>query len=186
MLTIFEKILISALVCIVIVNIAFQIYIRFPDDEMEEENILTVFYGDKKWGYTLSELQGIDECSGIGSMMTQFTIKGPYNFTGVRFNELLHGLDIDKGTMGAWIIAADGYNKTFTSDELQGNISVFDESGNNSSILVELLLVYNQDGDVLNSDDGPLRLAYVGQSNCVTLASYWIKQVREIIFFKER
>jgi len=186
MLTIFEKIVIGVLVGIFILNIAFQIYIRLPDDEMREENILTVFYDDKKWGYALSELQDIDEYSGIGSMMTQFTIKGPYNFTGVRFSELFQGLDIDEGAMGVWIIAADGYNKTFTSDELQGNISVFDESGNNSGIPVELLLVYSQNGDVLNSDDGPLRLAYVGQSNCVTLSSYWIKQVKEIIFFNER
>lgn len=186
MLTRFEKILIGALVAIVILNVAFQIYIRLPDDKIEEKHILNVFYDGKKWEHTLSELKDIDEYSGIGSMMTQINIKGPYNFTGVRFNKLLHNLAIDKGSIGAWIIATDGYNKTFTSNELQGNISVFDESGNSSEIMVELLLVYSQDGVLLSSDDGPLRLAYVGQSNCVTPASYWIKQVSEIIFFEER
>ncbi len=185
MLTTFDKIVIGALVGIIILNIAFQIYIRLPSDEVEEEDILIVFYNEKKWEYTLSELQDIDEYSGTGSMMTQMGIKGPYNFTGIRFNELFHDLKINGGTLGAWVIAADGYNMTFTSAELQGNITVFDESGNSSDALVRLLLVYSQDGVLLEREDGPLRLAYVGDCNCVTPASYWIKQVREITFFKE-
>jgi len=185
MITRFEKILISALVGIVILNISFQIYIRLPGEDSEEEEILTVLYDDDKWEYTLSELKNIDEYSGIGSIKTQFSIKGPYNFTGLRINEMLHALDINTDSIGAWIISDDGYNKTFTNDELQGNISVFNESGNSSNMLVDLLLVYSHDGVLLDSNDGPLRLAYVGQSNCITPASYWIKQVKKIIFFKE-
>jgi len=185
MFTRFEKILIIGLVVIVILNISFQIYIRLPGEDSQEEEILTVFYNDEKWEYTLSELNNIDEYSGIGGIKTQLSIKGPYNFTGVRINEMLHTLDINKDSIGAWIIAADGYNKTFTNDELQGNISVFNESGNYIDMSIDLLLVYSSNGVLLDSNDGPLRLAYVGQSNCITPASYWIKQVKKIIFFKE-
>ena len=118
-------------------------------------------------------------------MMTKIGVKGPYNFTGVRLDVVLEDLGIEKGTVEARAVASDGYNVTFTSDEIQGNVDVFDESGNNSDTIVSLLVVYSQDGVSLDSDDGPLRLAYVGQENSVTQSSYWVKQVTKIVFFQE-
>ena len=184
MLTLVDKILIGALALVIIFNVAFQIYIRLPEDD-DEEIALTVVFNDKKGEYTLSELRDIDMYSGVGSMITKIGVKGPYNFTGVRLDVLLEDLGIEKGTVEARAVASDGYNVTFTSDEIQGNVDVFDESGNNSDTTVSLLLAYSQDGISLDSKDGPLRLAYVGQENCVTQSSYWVKSVTEIVFSQE-
>ena len=182
MLTIVDKIVIGALAVVIVLNVAFQVYIRLPEDDDEGNAVLTVFYGGEKWGYTLPGLRDIDAFSGVGSMMTKIGVKGPYNFTGVRLDLLLEDLDISGDSVWAQVIALDGYTVTFSGDEIQGNVEVFDESGNITDNVVTLLVVYSQDGIPLDSGDGPLRLAYVGQENCVTQSSYWVKQVTEIVF----
>jgi len=182
MWTTVDKILIGALADVIILNVAFHIYIRLPEDDDGEEVALSVFLGSEKWEYTLPDLRDIERYMGVGSMVTKIGVKGPYNFTGVRFDLLLQDLGIDAGSVGARVITVDGYNMTFTDDELQGNVEVFDESSNITDNVVTLLLAYSQNGAPLGNEDGPLRLAYVGQGNCITQSSYWVKQVTEIVF----
>ncbi len=143
------------------------------------EVLLTVYYGDERYNYTLSDLKKIDEFTGTGGYKTSHgDIKGVKSYTGVRMIKFLDGFNLP-GEYEIQVIASDNYSVNYTMDEILGNVTTYDTSGNESGAGgVTMLLAYAEDGEY-NFDDGPLRIAYVDDGK-ITSSRLWVKQVVEI------
>lgn len=70
--------------------------------------------------------------------------------------------------------------RRLTSDVIQGNINVYNESGNVTNGTATLLLAYKENGVYIGKEEGSLRIAYVGEGPVITTSSFWIKQVTTI------
>ncbi len=183
MAKIIDKILSGVLAVVIVVAIGVVIYYNFLESEGEDngEIVLSVLYGNETWEYTVSDLKDIDDYSGSGGMSTKAGIKGPNDYKGVRFELLLQDIGITNvSSIGAKVIAIDGYNKTFNPDLILGNVTIYDSSGNKTNGTVTLIIAYEQDGIPITTDDGPLRLAFVSEQPLFTSSSNWIKQLATI------
>jgi hypothetical protein len=167
----------------IVITVSVFVYYEWrpAGDNEESEPILAVVYENVTWEYTVGDLEALDAYTGTGGMSTKSGIKGPNNFTGVRFTLLFEDIGVaNVTTVEAKVIAADGYNKTFSSDIFLGNVTVYDATGNETSGNVTLVIAYEQDDAALMADDGPLQLAYVSAQPLFTSSSYWVKQVTTI------
>jgi hypothetical protein len=177
-----SKLLMGVAVVIVVVVAAILAYTLLQDNEGgEKETVLTVLYGGDTWEYTMNDLKNIDEFSGSGGMSSKSGIKDPNDFTGVRFELLLQDIGVTNiNTVEAKFIAADGYNKTFDSDVIMGNVTIYDATGNETNGTVTLSIAYEQDDEPISADDGSLRSVFVSEQPLFTSSSYWIKQLTTI------
>ena len=169
------KIITGLLVIAIIITVGvFAYYEWWPDGE-NKEIMLTVLYGGETWEYTLSGY------GGRGGMSTQKGIRSPHDYTGVRFELLLQNIGISNtNSVEAKVFAVGGYNQTFTSDMLLGNVTIYDATGNETNGTVTLILAYEEDGVLISKDDGPLRLVFVADEPAYTTSKYWIKQVSSV------
>ena len=161
------------------------IYTSFDsDDTKNNETLLTVFYQENQWNYTMSDLENLDRYTAEGSMIkSSGTISGPYEFGGVPITTLLENVNItDFTSFELNVTSADGWFSIFNDNAITGNVSVFDETGNeiNWSKSVILLLAYAEDSTEISEENGPLRIVYVGEGNPITSSEYWVKQVVSI------
>jgi len=175
------KIITGLLVIAIIITVGVFVYYEWWPDGEDEEIMLTALYGGETWEYTLSDLIDIDDYRGSGGMSTQTGIRGSHDYTGVRFELLLQNIGISNASsVEAKVIAVDGYNQTFTSDILLGNVTIYDATGNETNGTVTLILAYEEDGVLISKDDGPLRLVFVADEPAYTTSKYWIKQVSSV------
>lgn len=154
------------------------------DDTKDYETLLTVIYQENQWNYTMSDLENLDRYSGEGSMMkSSGTISGPYEFGGVPITTLLENANItDFTSFELNVTSADGWFSIFNDNAITGNVSVFDETGNETtwSKPIILLLAYTEDNKEISEEDGPLRIVYIGEENPITSSEYWVKKVVSI------
>lgn len=184
-----DKILIGVFVVAIVLAAVIVIYTRFTDngDEDKEETMLTVLYEGKTWEYTMSDLEKIDDYNGSGGMKKESGIAAPNEYKGVRFELLLKKINssTDVSLIRATFKAAD-INKmcNLSSEELQGNVTIYDETDNETNGIVTLIIAYEKDGVPLTIEDGgPLRLVFVSEQPLFTRSSYWVKQLTTIEVF---
>ena len=84
----------------------------------------------------------------------------------------------DITSVNVTITASDGYNKTFSYDEIVGNIDIYDTYGNATEGNVTMILAYAENGKY-DFEDGPLRIAYI-DDGLITPSSLWIREVVSI------
>jgi hypothetical protein len=78
------------------------------------------------------------------------------------------------------IVSDDGYVYTYTQDEIQGNVQVYDTEGIKQGIGgVTMILAYEEEG-IKDFPGGPLRIAYVDDEEQLTDSFLWSKYVIEI------
>lgn len=174
-----DKIVAGVLIAVIIIAIGVFAYYNLPEKE-KENSILTVSYGNENYTYTLSQLKKIDDFSGKGSYKTSYgIIKDMQNYTGVRMTKLLENI----GTAGDHeieVISKDGYSMNYTFDEINGNVTVYDSSGNETGTGgVTMILAYSENGNY-DFEDGPVRVAYVNEQGAITSSKLWAKWVVEI------
>ncbi len=168
-------------------------YYRLPEDDGGcGDTVLSVSYQGDKWTYSLCDLKDMDSTTGQGGMRTSIgTIKGPWTFTGVSFSDLIHELSVPIGGNVSVTVtdiadpdnASDDYSRTLDSEMLKGNMTVYDSSGNvtNTSATPAPVLAYQVDGEDLEDDDKPLRIAFVVQEGDVyTSSRNWVSSVDHI------
>jgi len=150
-----------------------------------EENILSIIYESQEINYTLSELEELEAYPGNGSLiktkvLPDVIIDGPYNFTGVKFTTIISQMDNLPNNYNITVTASDGWTTVFTKDQINGEIEVYNETGD---IIeggnVSMILAYKEDNEYINEEDGPLRIAFIGE-NAITASNLWSKMVETI------
>jgi hypothetical protein len=196
-----EKIMTLVLAIIISIAALTIIYVSLPDDSETdtadqddnngvvppvEENILTLIYGEEELEYTLTDLEEMEAYVGNGSQLKigalpDIIIKGPYNFTGVKFTTLLSELESLPENYNLTITSTDGWTDEFTKNHVEGVINIYNETGNitgNSG--ATMILAYKEDGEyITDEEDGPTRVAFVGE-DVITASNMWAKMVASI------
>jgi hypothetical protein len=152
----------------------------------EESVILTVIYGDEQTNYTLEELEALDSYTGTGGYiktkaLPTVIITGPYEYTGVSITLLLNQINNLPENYSIIIKASDDWTTEYNQSQIQGDVAVYNESGNITGTGgVTMLLAYKEDGEYINeSTDGSLRIVYV-DDEAITSSSQWAKMVVSI------
>lgn len=184
-----EKIAIGVLAVAVIAAVAVFAYYQLPEDDGGcRDTMLTVTYQGDEWSYTLCDLKDMDSTTGDGGMKTRAGIRGPWTFTGVRLSTLIQNLPAPIGGNISVTVtdsadpdnASDDYSRTFDSQMLRGNITVYDASGNvtTDTAAPVPILAYRRGGEALDEDNKPLRVAFVVQEGDVYTSSRdWVSSV---------
>ncbi len=152
-----------------------------PPEEPPAETLLTVTVGGQSYNYTLAELQDFDAVTGQGGRRRQTsTISGPYTYTGVPVTTLLNAVNITSENYTIQAVASDGYTKEYSTPDVQGHITVYTESGNETGN-VTMIIAYEEGGVLLNeSTGGPLRIAFVDDEGAITDSSLWLRELVSI------
>lgn len=180
-----DKLIMVILALAVFAAAAIVIYISFDEDDSGDEDVLlSVIHGENQWKYTMNNLKNLEEYTGRGSMINGIgTINGPFEFTGVSITTLLEDVGITNlSSIKINATSANNLSKIFNADAIVGNVTIFNETGNeiNWSTPVILLLAYEKDGMEISDENGPLRITYVGEGTPITLSENWVKQVISI------
>ena len=177
-----DKIIAGVLIAVIVIAIGVFAYYNLPKNGKEENGtpILTVSYGNENYTYTLSQLEKIDDFSGRGGYKTSHdSIKGVGDYTGVRMTKLLDEIGVT-GDYKIQAVASDNYSVNYTIDEINGNVTIYDATGNETGTGgVTMILAYAENGNY-NFDGGPLRIVYVDGQGDITSSKLWEKQVAEI------
>jgi DMSO/TMAO reductase YedYZ molybdopterin-dependent catalytic subunit len=134
---------------------------------------------------TLDDVYAMPSYSGYGYAVSTVGIKyGPYRCRGVRLSDIaaLAGEVLPRDRV--WVSAPDGYLWVFDEEQIRGEAFItFDEDLHEvTSPPLTVLLMYEQDGRLLQYDDGgPLRIAIVSnEPGIITEGSSWVKWVDRI------
>jgi hypothetical protein len=177
-----DKILTGMLVVLILIAAIVVIYYNLPENEEKKEILLRVSSEGGTWEYGLNDLENLDEYRGYGGMKTKAGMKGPNEYTGLRVSILLEkvGISTNVTDVQLRVIAADGYNTTFEATALEGFSEVYDASGNSTDGTATLIIAYKENGVYVDEENGPLRMAYIGEDPLFTNSSFWVKQVTTI------
>ena len=185
--------MVGVLVVAIIAAVGVFIYYELPEDDGGcGDSVLTVTYQGDEWTYTVCDLKDLSSMTGEGGMKTSIeTIKGPWQFTGVSFPDIIQDLSVPIGGNISVTVtdtadsnnASDDYSRTFDAEVLRGNMTVYDASGNitNDSARPIPILAYKMNGEAVADEDGPLRVAFVAQDGEVyTPSRNWVKSVDQV------
>jgi DMSO/TMAO reductase YedYZ molybdopterin-dependent catalytic subunit len=130
------------------------------------------------------ELAGFDAYTADGGTRSSSgSIKNIGTYTGVNILTLLDEVGGLSSGDSVKIIASDGYEKTISYQEANGeDIATYDSEGNTTDATEPLTMIvaYHLDGAPLLAGDGQpghLRIAVVGPEGVITSGSTWIKAV---------
>lgn len=187
-----NKLITITLALIITIAAITIIYINLPKDEngteindgneQENEIILQMLYNDTYKNYTLDQIENLETFTGSGGYIKSNNITvGPYELTGVKISTILNQYDIESENYSISVKAADNYTKIFNLSYINGEISVFNETGEQISTGgVTMIINYKQDGEYLDESEGPLRLGFIYEDG-FTSSKIWIKQVVSIL-----
>ena len=187
-----NRMITAALAVVIIVAAITILYVTLPqsehkttDDNQNNESatLLTVIYEDEQTNYTLEELKALESYTGSGRYIKEgafpeIIIKGPYNHTGVTIMVILDQISNLSQNYSITVTASDDWTADYNLSQIQGNVDIYNESGNITGIGgVTTLLAYKEDGNYINeSMGGPLRIVYVDDGK-ITLSGLWTKKV---------
>jgi hypothetical protein len=132
---------------------------------------------------SLSDLKGMAATSGFGGWKNDLSnITGPVSWTGVSLKSLMQ---LVGGGDSVTIVASDGYSQTLSSEEVSGQVAMYDPaSGETVSSIdgsLKAIVAYAKGGAALGSSEGPLRLAFVSPAkDQVTPSKLWVRLVVEL------
>ena len=188
----------AALAIVIIAAIGIMIYVNLPtgentledssqetddsvDDSFLKNATFLCIYGKNQKTYTVAELEKIQQYDGTGSkiktgMFPQIIIDGPYSFSGVKITTLLDDVDVNDTNYTVCITSSDGYQSNLTYNEIQGEIPVYNTTGEiirNDNVTI--MLAIKENGEYITEDDGgPFKVVIVGE-DAITSSSYWPK-----------
>jgi hypothetical protein len=154
-----------------------------PSNEEQKETLLTITVDSLTYNYTLDDLLLLKSSSGRGSYInSKGTITGPNNFTGVSMGDLLNTIPTLPYNYSLHAIASDDYTVSYSMDEINGYLTVFNETGDEIGIEnLTMIVAYLQNGEYLNeSTNGPLRIAFIGTQPYITRSGMWLSSLVKI------
>lgn len=161
------------------------------DNNEENGVILTVLFGDYSVEYSLQDFESIDSYTGNGRYIKtkllpdSIVISDSVSYTGVRMSKILEEIPNLPNNYNISVISSDEWEVTYTMDDIDGNVDIYDEEGNilqNETVV--MILAYKEDGKYYSEIDpdsktGPLRVAFV-DDNVITSSNLWSKMVVKI------
>ncbi len=156
------------------------------------ETLLTIQYLGNNYTYTLSDLEEFDVETGSGrfiktKLLPDTIVLGDvYTYTGISIPRLLEDIPVSLNDYILNVTATDNWTVTYTMNQSNGIVDVYDENGNvthNGSAL--MILAYKEDGSYYSEIDpknetGPVRIAFIGENTPITSSNLWAKKVASI------
>ena len=140
------------------------------------------FEGDVSGTFSESAIKNeLPTVSGYGGSINSYGNIKVYSATkwqGIHLPLMMNSILGNKG-YNVTIIAVDGYNKTLTQSQVEGDIRAFDDTNTTLDVSVIPVLAYEGNETSVGDEDGPLRIIFVGENNqsIYTDGFRWIKQV---------
>jgi hypothetical protein len=148
------------------------------NESAQPENILlTISVGSQIYNYSLDDLTSLDSVSGQGGYINQKgKITGPYNYTGISVLSLLNSIPSLPTNYTILATANDGYNVTYSIDEVNGHIPILNETGAEIGTgNFTMIVAYKESGVFLNeTTKGPLRIAFIDTEPSLTNSGLWM------------
>ena len=154
-----------------------------PPNEEQKETLLTITVDSLTYNYTLDDFLILQSSSGQGSYInSKGNITGPNNFTGVSIDVLLETIPTLPSNYTLHAIASDDYAVTYSMDEVNGHVTVFNNTGDEiGTENLTMIVAYLQNGEYLNeSTKGPLRIAFIGTQPSITRSGMWLSSLVKI------
>jgi hypothetical protein len=148
-----------------------------------ERTLLTISVGSQVYNYSLDDLTALEPVSGQGSYINQKgKITGPNNYTGVAFLSLLSSIQSLPTNYTFLAIASDGYNVSYSIDEVNGHVPLLNETGAEIGVgNFTMIVAYKQNGVFMNeTTKGPLRIAFVDTEPSLTNSGLWLSSLVKI------
>lgn len=154
-----------------------------PSEEQQEKTLLTISVGSQLYVYSLDDLTALDNISEQGSYINKAgKITGPNNYTGVTISELLSTIPSLPTNYTFHAIASDEYARNYSIDELNGHVTLFNETGAEIGTgNLTMIIAYKENGVFLNeTTKGPLRIAFVNTEPSLTKSGLWLSSLVKI------
>ena len=179
-----------ALIIVIIIAIGVLVYINLPQEKnkqvIKQKGYVNIFFGENEYNYSMQKIQEFDSISGSGSFIKlgwlhDIKIDGPFNYTGIEIPKLLQNIENLPDRYDIKITASDGRISNYTYNETLGIVDIYNETGNTTEYgNVSMVLAYMKDDDyIIDTDEGPLRIAFIG-GGAITSSSLWTKMVVSI------
>ena len=165
------------------IGIYFGLFYENNNGLDDDTIILSLVSENTNKNYTIEELKALPSVSGVGGYKkTTGTIVGPSNYKGVPIISLLNDIGGMSQSSDLIIEATDGYVVSYSYSMIVGQVTAYDnETGSNLGISeFEMIVAYEQDGNALATDDGPLRIAYLSDEGHLSDGSLWAKKIQDI------
>jgi len=149
----------------------------------EGNNLLKIHVGSQFYNYTLDDLTVLPSVTGQGGYKkSSGAITGPYTYTGVAVSVLLDSLPSPPATYTFRAMAKDGYNLSYTMEEMNGHVMVYNETGVEIGTgNLTMIIAYKQNNAYMSENsNGPLRIAFVDTEPAITSSGLWLSSLIEI------
>ncbi len=178
-------IIFSLISLLVVTGTGIGIYFGFfYENKPNTDNVILSLVSDSiSKNYTMTDLIALPSVSGLGGYKkTTGTIVGPSTYKGVPIIALLDDIGGMLPTSDLTIRATDGYVVSYSYSMIVGQVTAYDsETGTNLGLNeFEMIVAYEQDGNALATDDGPLRIAYLSDDGYLSDGNLWAKKIQEI------
>jgi len=193
-----NKLITGIIAVAVIIAVVVLVYVNLPSQPSSNGDnttpppttrypILNITYNDYHVNYTLSELEAFPTSTGEGSYLKvnrlpNVSISGPNEYTGVTISYLLSQIPNLPTNFSITATSTDDYTVNYNTSQIQGNVEIYDESGNITGIgNVTMLVAYKEDGEYIpGTEDGPVRIVFVDDGQ-ITPSPLWAKMVESLI-----
>jgi hypothetical protein len=150
--------------------------------------ILTISFNDYNAEFSLEDLESIESYTGSGQYIKtkllpdSIVLSDLISYTGVRIYKILEEIPNLPDYYNVSVVSSDGWTTTYTMEDIDGNVDVYDEGGNIlTNKTAVMILAFKENGDYYSEIDpdgetGPLRIAFVDE-NVITSSDLWSKMV---------
>jgi hypothetical protein len=149
----------------------------------EGNSLLTIHVGSQFYNYTLDDLTALQNVTGQGSYINQARkITGPFTYTGITVSVLLSSIPSLPTTYTFRAMAKDGYTLSYSMEEMNGHVMVFNETGVEAGTgNLTMIVAYKQNNAFMSENaNGPLRIAFVDTEPAITNSGLWLSSLTEI------
>jgi hypothetical protein len=131
-------------------------------------------------GFTLAELKALTATEGYGATKNEAgTMSSAKLYKGVAIKDLMA---LVGGGTTIEAFAADGYKVTYTADQVNGVVQMFNPATGDDLATITgpmtMILAYESEGKPFGTSDGPLRIVFVTPTaEQATMSSLWARSV---------
>ena len=153
------------------------------DEITRSTPILTVTKDSESKNFTMEDLKAMPVTEWTGCLRKENgPIEGPFRMKGVTILNLCYAAGGMNTTQAAEAIAPDGFVELPCKRIMESDFKTYDaatgESCPHGNLVV--LLAYEQDGQPLDRDSGPLRVVILGGENVATEGFLWMKKISKV------
>lgn len=154
-----------------------------PAETVPSKPILTVTKGSESNNFSMEDLRAMPATEWTGCLRKENgPIEGPFRMKGVTIPNLCYAVGGINTTEVAEAMAPDGFVELPYKCILDSDFKTYDATTGeripHGNLVV--LLAYEQEGQPLDKDSGPLRVVILGGENVATEGYLWMKQISKV------